>query len=181
MKIDLRCYFVVDGVPSMRDSRIVQLYERMAADGTLAQINYEGRIPSGAALVQAAKAAIYFAVVCADGEEVAIVWLNRWQPRRAHLHFCMFSNGWGKNSQAIGRAVLAHLFTITTNGTPCLDMIWGIAPATNERACAYVQSCGGQLSGLIPNYVWNAAAGCSEAGYLFHITREQTEAAGYAG
>lgn len=173
--IELKPYFVADGVPSMRDSDIAALYDRMAADGTLGDINYEGAVGDAAALVRVVKSARYFAVIRADGHDAGLVWLNRWQPRRAHLHFCLFSCAWGAGSDAIGRDVLARLFTIQYQGVPCLDMLWGVVPTANMRAAAYVEKCGGRIGCRLPNYIWNAALGRSEDGLLFYISRSDLE------
>lgn len=171
MAFELRPFLRIDGVPTMRDSEIAAYYDQMVADGTISEINYEGKVPDAAALIRAAKAAQYFAVVVADGQEVGLVWLNRYEPRRAHLHFCVFSNGWGENCEAMGSWVLAQLLAIEHEGEYCLDVIWGIAPKANVRALAYVEQCGGQVLGVVPHSIWNAARGCSEDGVFFYLTR----------
>lgn len=176
MKVELWPYVLIDGVPSLRDSQLGALYARMAADQTLAVMNYEGQLNDAAQFIAAAKAAAYFALVRRDGAEVAVVWLNRYELRRAHLHFCVFAEAWGAGSVALGRAVMERLINLRgPQGAFSLDVIWGVIPQSNINAARYVQHCGGKLCAPIPNYVWCAERQRCEPGVVFYYTRNEED------
>jgi RimJ/RimL family protein N-acetyltransferase len=180
MRIDLQRYIVWDGIPTMADSSLGSLYARMAADGTLDAMNFEGQLADDKAFLAAAKSAAYFALVLADGQPVAVCWLNRFELRRAHLHFCLFRAGWGKPSVTIGKQALAQLISLKdAAGNHCLDVIWGAVPAGNLLASAFVEKCGGRLCGMIPKYFWNAARGRCENALIYSYTREDGQPCEY--
>jgi hypothetical protein len=176
MNVNLKRYFVYEGVPYLGerlcpDRVLVGFYERMQRDGTLAEINYEGQVPDVAAFVRIARGADYFAAVESDGEAVAVVWLNRYAGRRAHLHFCTFATIWGEWTVPVGKQVLDQLIHFKDEHGYLMDVIWGIVPTANRRALEYALACGGVLCGTIPGYIWNAAEKRSEAGAIISYTR----------
>lgn len=172
MKIELKPYCLVDGVATMRTSDLVRLYERMQIDDTARLMNYEGQVPNAFAFVQIARSAAFFARVMADGVPVAVVWLNRWEHRRAHLHFCVFKTAWGDPAVEIGKYVVNELIHMKgSEGQYLFDVLWGAIPSTNRMAAAFLKRCGAREGGLLPNYIYNAVTGQSEDANIFYYIR----------
>jgi ribosomal protein S18 acetylase RimI-like enzyme len=172
MTLGLRQFGWHDGVPTFRDSALLGMYARAAAEGSLRWLNVEGDLPDGPAFLRAVKTAFYFAEVLRAGQSCGMVWLNRHEQRRAHVHFCFWHCVRGPVGRAIGRQVMARLTTLRqADGSYALDVIWGVVPADNRRAVAFLVRCGATVTGPIEKYVWDAATGCSRDGVHFHFCR----------
>jgi len=165
MSIKINPYFIWDGIPSMRDSHITTLYNRMVDDGTIAAMNYEGDIPDAEALLKIALNAALFAEITFRGEHAGVYWLNRFEHRRAHIHFCMFKKIASADKVLIGKQVLDDLFKNRS-----LEMLWGIVPKSNKAAVDFAVACGGIVIGAVPGYIWNIEKLQPEDGIMLAYT-----------
>ena len=160
----------------MRDSHLTGFYHRMLEEGAMARINIEGSINSEAQFVAAAKAAFVFAEIMDGGDSLGIVWLNRYEHRRAHLHYCLWKRYFGPVAIEISKDVISKMFELSfSDGSPVLDCIWGVTPASNRLAVNFNIRAGATMSGVIRNYIWDDSAKKSINGYIFHFTREMPQ------
>ncbi|MFI3271232.1 MAG: hypothetical protein R3Y11_03875 [Pseudomonadota bacterium] len=72
----------------------------------------------------------------AQGNMVAIAWVNSFMGRCAMIHFCVFKAG-RFNAVAIGRTLLGFVFK-----SGKLDALMGITPATYRHALSFVEKLG---------------------------------------
>lgn len=166
-------YVEVDGVPSYKDSEILELYRRVVAEGC-AHVFRDRSITGEGAFLRMAKAphtAFYVAYV--RGETAGCVWLNRFQARFAQANFFTFSQFWGQDALDLGRHCLRELITMRgDDGAFILDMLVGITPADNPLAVAFALKCGWKRRGLLPFGAYDAEAGASLPAVLTTVTRE---------
>jgi len=171
-RIKLLPYIAIDGIPTFPDSEIVDLYKRMAADGTAATVFSDGEITSGEDFLNATKHRenrLYVAFM--DGEKSGVAWLNRFEARFARMHWCLFSNQWGKNSVEIGKEVIHTIINMKDGeGNYLYDMMLGIVPSNNKMAVRYCEKCGGVIQGSLPYAALKD--GKSISGVIVYYTRE---------
>ena len=135
-RLCLRSYFIFDGIPSFRDSQLLTFYDRICAEGSLPAMNYEGKLSGAREFLAAVKSAFYFADVHFNDRSVALVWLNRFENRRAHIHFCIWKCARGRQMLEFGPLILSALLDLRDrqHGECILDCLWGVVPAVNRSA-----------------------------------------------
>jgi hypothetical protein len=180
MDIKLIPYCEVDGIRTFSDSEIAELYDRMEMDNTANTVFYDRAVTNRAGFVVLMKEpGTYLYVIMRDEiegvvEKLGVVWLNRVKYRRAHLHFCLFSNAWGKGSVDIGRQVVERLINMKSGeGEYLFDAFFGIIPWVNTDAIRYVKECRARIICNLPCSSWNGVTKTNEAGILFQYLRGQ--------
>jgi len=165
-------YVEVDGIRTFQDSTIIGLFERVVSDGIFDTIFYEGTVDSKEAFLTMMKgngAILYLLLI--EKEIIGFVWLNRFEGKTAHLHFCTFKNTWGTGKNVgIGRFTLRQLINMG-----CFDLFVGWLPVWNTHAINFVKACGAKTAGIIPNAVFNSKSGKSEPAEFIYLTREDLE------
>lgn len=153
MKIELIPYMLIDGIPTFKDSEIMGFYARMEEEGTAPTVFSDGTINNALDFLAVMKSSLNMLfIIFVDGEQSGVMWLNRFEARFARLHFCLFSNQWGKNSIPIGTEVRRIVMNWKDKeGNYLYDLLLGIIPSSNRVAIRYVKKCGGVIQGEIPN------------------------------
>lgn len=152
-KYSLQTYCEVDGVRTMRDSRILGIFDRLVSQGDLRKVFYDGVIGNRETFLRSMKHgdnALY--LVMAGELEVGVCWLNGWKQRTAQVHFCFFREAIKAkvDTVAIGRWMLRELLTIEgQNGEYLLDVLLGGTPANNRLALHYLKRCGWTVAGVV--------------------------------
>lgn len=174
MQIKIIPYTLIDGVPTYRDSEILDLYDRMVADKTVDAVFSDLQIQTSGEWLAAMKSNLNMLfVIYADDEISAILWLNRFEGRTARNHFCTFSNAWGKHTVGMARAAFDYVLHLKgPAGGYLFDVITGILPAANQLALGYITRVGVKYHGPVPNVCFSKRSGKSEPGYFTYITRE---------
>lgn len=165
-------YAEIDGIRTFTDTTISGLFTRVVDEGLLDTVFYEGTVTSKEQFLSIMKGngnLLYILLV--KKEIVGFVWLNRFEGRTAHLHFCTFKNTWGTGQNVeTGKYVLGKLINIG-----CFDLFIGWLPVWNHHAIGFIKKCGAQTAGTIPNAIYNAKAGKSEPAVFVYLTREDLE------
>lgn len=144
--ITIRPYVHCDGIPTMRDSSIVGLYDLMERDGTAETVFFDGMIKNGQDFLNYIKSpGVVLLVANSKDTPVGCGWLNGFESNTARAHFCLFSEGWGGNSVNIGKKMVEKAISIFG-----LDMLIGMIPSINERAINFSLACGAKLAGEFP-------------------------------
>lgn len=168
-------YCEFDGVRTYKDSFIMELYDKMVEEGTADTVFSGSGIDSPKSFLAMAKGRpdeVLFYLLFVDGEVGGIAWLNRFQYRWAQFHFCTFKRIWGRETIGLAKHTLERLLTLGGEGNYLFDMFVGIMPSRNSVGLAYVQKCGGVVSGTLPYGVFNQTTGESEEATIITLTRE---------
>ena len=143
-------YFIYDGIPSMRDSQITDLYNRMVSDGTIEIMSYNCEPPGPDAFLDLFKRRSISFVAYRNDEPVGIARVDNLQGRYGQGHFCLFKNGWGAGSVEIGKAMLDEALNISDESGPIVDGLLGFLPSSNTAAIDFVYRCGAEKLGCLP-------------------------------
>lgn len=170
--ITLLPYTERDGIRTAADSDIKRLFTRTVEDGLDKLVFYEGTIKNSCEFLRMAKSNnVMFYIVLVGTDTIGYVWLNRFENKTAHYHFCSFKKFWGKNEE-IGRHILPTILGwANKEGRYLFDLLIGYIPTWNERAIAFSLKCGGQSAGVIPNAIWHDEAQKSEDAVFIYYTR----------
>ena len=173
MKFDILTYGQRDGSRTLRDSFIMDLYDRMVNDGSDKTVFYAGHIDSRESFLKYIKnPSLAFYVLTVDGEVVGMTWLDHIEDKKAYNHFCVFSEFWGKDTVKLGRATLGRLINMQYGGQYVFDLFTGIVPVWNTLAIDFAVACGGKNLGIVPCGIWNAKKQKSESAAFIYYTRE---------
>jgi hypothetical protein len=141
----IRPFIYVDGIPTMRDSDLLILFDKMVRDGTDNLVFYDGQIKSGLNFIEFIKlAGNMLFVVYEDENPIGCGWLNNFKHRTAEAHFCVFSEAWDRSVE-VGKLMIEKSMYVTN-----VDMLIGNVPKFNEIAIDFVKKCGGVILGELP-------------------------------
>lgn len=178
MNIKIVPYIEVNGMRTFSDSVIMGLFDRVVGESLYSTVFYEGTITSRDEFLNIMKGQYnHLYVLATEGDNIhGFVWLNRFEGRTAHLHFCTFKNTWGtgKNIE-VGKHTLKELINMHGSCGYFFDLLVGWLPKWNTHAIDFVNRCGAQTAGEIPNAIYNMASGESEPAVFIHLSREDLE------
>lgn len=163
-------YQVIDGVPTMRDSDLEYLYDKVEAEGLSGTLFYDGSIKNKREFVDHVKspACIFFLITLRDNP-FGFFWLNRIESTHAYCHFMAYPEFWGHGDTVNAGKEAMRI---------CLkefDMIMGMLPSTNLPAISYLSKVGLHKIGTVPNLIWSEADQKPVEGTLLYITAEDLE------
>jgi hypothetical protein len=94
--LEFTLYQIVDGVPTMRDSDLKWLYDKVKAEGLSGSLFHDGSIRNKHEFVDYMKtpACIFFSITL-QGNPFGFFWLNRIETTHAYCHFVCFPEFWG--------------------------------------------------------------------------------------
>ena len=88
----------IDGIPSLRDSEILGLYDVMVDEGVADTIFFDGEVSSRDDFLEAMtnhnNNILY--VLKADGELAIACWLNHFNGKTAQMHWTCFRKFWNR-------------------------------------------------------------------------------------
>jgi hypothetical protein len=168
--LEFTLYQVIDGVPTMRDSDIAWLYDKVEAEGLSGTLFHDGSIANKHEFVDYVKTpACIFFLITLTGKPFGFFWLNRIETTHAYCHFVAFPEFWGD-----GRTVKVGQEAMKI----CLkefDTIMGMLPSTNHFAINYLLKVGLHKIGNVPNLMWSEADQKPVEGTMLYITAEDLE------
>lgn len=164
-----------NGIPTFKDSDILDFYNRIV-DNDLDQFMFsDGTIEDGNKFLNlVSKNQILLFVLMYKKEYVGVVWLNRFQGKKAQFHYCAFKEFHGhKELKDIGTETLKRVLNWKyNNGEFLVDVVIGYVPITNKAANTYTKKIGGIKVGIIPHSRWNKQKAETEDTILYYVTRE---------
>jgi len=167
-------YVEVNGMRTLTDDDIMDLYDRVVSENLYPIVFYEGTVASKESFLKIMKGnANNLYVLKLGNETTGFVWLNRFEGRTAHFHFCTFKNTWGtgKNTD-IAKQTLSTLINMQGTYGYCFDLFIGWLPVWNHHAIDFVKNCGAKSAGIIPNAIYNMESAESESAEFIYLTRE---------
>jgi hypothetical protein len=167
-------YGYYDGMPTLRDSEVMDLYRRMLRDKTADTVFYDGSIKNPKDFLLFIKSCCTMIVAMSDdGVPLGMGWLNNRRMRRADGHFCLFSNAWGKDSISVGKAMVEYAINLKSDGEHIFDVIIGVTPKKYKLAINFAKKCGFVIVGDIPCAVYDFREGRSESATISYYQRRQ--------
>jgi RimJ/RimL family protein N-acetyltransferase len=166
--MDFTLYQRIDGVPTMRDSDIAELYQ-LTEDAGLSVFD-DGAINNKREFVDYVTSFnVIFMRATQAGKLVGYFYLNRIATTTAYAHFMVFPKFWG--------TIYTMIFGIETMKI-CLkefDTIIGQMPSSNTTALNFVQRLGFHKLGSVPNLLWSESLQAPVEGTLLYMTRGDLE------
>lgn len=179
MGVRLLPYCSIDGVPTLKDSELAALYDRMQRDGTVEQVFFAGEVQSADEFVAYFKLPgnrLWVHVDDATQDFLGFCWLNTFEGRSARLHYNAFSEAWGQKTFEMAiQSVKTLLWMQDKQGEYLLDVLIGLTPTDNWRSCEFVQKVGAEVAGVIPKMLWNAYEQKSMDALMVYYTREKLQ------
>jgi len=172
LELSLYPYIVNDGIPTLKDSQLLRIFQKMEEDGTLDTVFYESKItfPTFLAMFKNPDNALW--VITDAGIPVGIVWLNNMRERSAQIHFCLFKEVWGEKSVEVGKWVVKELIHLKDrDGYFLFDVITGLTPTT-IKAAKWIFLTGMKKVGEVPNACWIDDQTTSVPGVVSYVTRD---------
>ena len=172
MQVSLLPYTTIDGIRTVPDSEIKQLFTRTAREGLDKIVFYEGTIKTEDDFLTAVKyKECLFYLVKSKKETIGYVWLNRFENHTARYHFCAFTDYWGHLEEVASTIMTTLMYMEDTEGNYFFDLLTGFIPAWNKRAIQFTLKNGGYSAGVIPNAIWNSEKQKSEDAVFIYYTR----------
>ena len=176
-KIVLVPYVRKDGIPTLRDSEIKDMYTRAYKEGWGKHIFYDGLLNTPEEFVQyVTDPYIMFWGIYSEADLMGFVYVNRIEKTNAHIHYAFFKKWWGTPElHAASRKALELLLVDEYNGKPLFEVINGMTPSYNKHAVNHMNTFGVHTVGKIPHLLWSEKSGKSMEGTVTYITREDLE------
>lgn len=176
-KIRVIPYMKIDGVPTLKDSQILHLYDKMVEDQVADTIFFDGEVNSRREFLSAMTSQynLLYAVEC-DGLLASACWLNNFSGKTAQMHWTMFGEFWNNGSVRIMKHTLKNIINLKHPGGEYLfDVLIGLIPVTNKRAIEFSRKCGAVVETVIPYGLFDYRSNQSVDAMLIYFTRKQQE------
>ena len=162
-------YCEIDGVRTFADSEIIDIYNQMEM---VDNVFIDSQITSAAEFLQAMKYGDnHLYVIMNDADLVAIAWINRFEGKLARLHFSFIDLEY-HGKVAVGKKLVGDILNVKNSKNEYVfDMLVGVVPENNKKACEYVQAVGLIKIGVLPYGSYNRFKGKSEASMIGYLTR----------
>jgi len=175
MDYKLLSYTALDGIPTLRDSFIRGLFERMQKEGLVERVFYDGSVRTPHDFLNMMKfGKNSLSVIEYDGAVAGCCWLNNFDMRRAEFHFCFFENLRGTDAVDIGKEVVTDLLYLDdVSGNPLFDLLFGMTDVNNVPAVRWCEAMGFDSLGIMPSALWNAELKKSVPAHIWYVERNR--------
>jgi hypothetical protein len=164
-------YTKIDGIRTMPDSAIKELFVRTEEDGDVKTVFYDGsiRTPDDFLIAMQQQNTCLW-ILKDDTDTVGYMWFDRFEGHSARNHGCIFKKHRNK-SVSLGKFIFDKAMNLKLNGQFVFDVIIGVTPKSNTAAINYAVLCGGSVVGEIKNMVWDYYKQQSEDAVLIQYRR----------
>jgi hypothetical protein len=167
-------YIPIDGIPTMTDSFIMGLYEKMAIEGLAHRVFIEGIVKNKEDFLYVMKFKKTRLFVLKKEENIGgIIWLNNFGVKTAEFHICLFSAIYGREFIKVGKKAVCMLLEMKCGENYLFDMLFGVVPESNTLARSWARRMGFKILGMMPNALFDANHGYSIPGEYFYVERGQ--------
>ena len=174
-------YTAFDGIPTLTDSFVVELFVRMEDEGLADKVFHQGEISKPEDFLKMMKFgnnSLYVIIQEDSGRKPkaddigGVVWLNCFQERKAYFHFCFFSNIRGTEAIVVGKYAVLYLLNMEDeSGDFLFDVLVGVVPETNVLARRWCNRMGFGKAGIIPSGEYIASLNKSVSSYIYYTER----------
>jgi len=167
-------YVRIDGIPTLRDSEILALWDRAEKEGWVDQLFHDGNISNRVQFLQyIISPGTLFFVCYFKGDICGFFWLNRLEITHAYCHFAFFKKYWNRKVNIpIGKTAMRMLFNSSKLN---FELILGMLPGSNTRAIQYAKNVGFKFVGKIPNLLFSAKEGKPVEGVLVQLSKKDLQ------
>lgn len=169
-------YMHIDGVPTFRDSSIMEMFDKMERDGTVDSVFFDGSVRTREEFLRRMRQPgiqLYGVFVKDSDVPVGFIWMEMFGKRTARGHFCAFSEYWG-DAYKIGHEILVILLSMRdSDGNYVLDAIYGFTPKDNTLALGALEAAGFKVAGTLPNAFYYESLDRACDGVMMYFTREE--------
>lgn len=110
-----------------------------------------------------------------DLRPAMMAWLNSWGYNYAFAHFTGFPWTWGQSEQLIRQTIDYWFGFKRKDGTPMLDILFGLTPADNRLALRVIQRAGLKVLTKVPQIQFGVDPATRVGGVYTILTREDYE------
>ena len=152
---------ITQGVYSISENNISDMFRQMVADDTLKYTFPDGSIQEYHQFFEFVLTHAYSFWAILDNEKqgalVGFVYLDKIADNRAYLHFCIFSDYWGRhNTIEIAKFVEDKLFSYRDEENNfLLRYLYGEIMEDNKYAQGFIGAMGVKKVGYLPEYFYN--------------------------
>lgn len=150
-------YTTVDGIPTMRDSDLASIYQRVVAERSYRWLFFDRFVQDDEGFISLAKSCL-FVPALVDNTPAGFFWLDGFHGKTARLHFCVFRAFWGDIARQIGRAAFQFVEGLVKDRNG-LQILYGFVPLHNVMAKKYALDVGMAPCGVLPLYFEDAFDG----------------------
>ncbi len=177
VKTKLLPYRLIDGIPTFRDSEIVQVYNWTKEDDLLQKVYYNidtSKISEDWFLQFWKRPDISVYVVLLNGKVGGWVWIDQIIDNSANIHLCIFKWTWGVSSIKMCRDGLLQLLNIKNKRTDryMVDILVGYTPVYNQLAVRFSKKVGFKKAGIIPKSLFYHSIQVKVDAYVSYISRD---------
>jgi hypothetical protein len=165
-------YTAIDGIPTMSDSFIMGLYEKMEDEGVVHKVFVEGSVKNKEDflyLMKFRESRLF--VLIKEGTVGGFYYLNHFGAKSAKFHFCLYSILYGKDSIEISKKAVRTILETRCGENYLYDMLYGVIPESNKIARNWARRMGFELLGMMPSAVFDEKLGRSVPGEYFYVER----------
>lgn len=175
-KITFHPYTEQDGIRSLRDSDLLDIFNLMSSKNLLHKTFYDGSVTSDNEFISCFKHRenVMWVVLC-DGVVAGIFWLNTFEHRTAQIHQCLFIDVLKRDIFRTGKLILELVMNMKdNNGEHMFDGLIGLTPASYHASVKYLQRAGMNIKATLPN-AFRMFHECNRAedAILSYVTKEE--------
>jgi hypothetical protein len=151
---DLRIltYRLIDGIPTLKDSEIIQIYNWMKNDKTLGTVFYNVGLEvltEDYFLKFWKRKDLKMFVLFTKNKVAGLIWFDRIIDATASIHINAFKWTWGGNNIQLFRKAVCQIFRESN-----IDVMVGQIPSINFKAIKFSERVGFIKSGIIPKSLY---------------------------
>lgn len=142
-------YTEVNGIRTVSDNDVIDIFNRMKQEGTLETVFYNGTVENENEFLAFFKNTQNFiAIAYLDKEICGFTWINGLNKTYAFMHFCFFKEFWGERMEGIGKTCFDYFKSWNS-----FKVFVGMIPDFNKRAIKFAKRMGYVEIGTIPEMV----------------------------
>ena len=145
-------YTLIDGVPTLKDSDIIQIYNWMKNDQTLETVFYnvsKEKLTDRFFLKFWKRNDLKMFVLLHENKVGGMIWFDRIVDSTATIHINAFKWTWGNISVMLFRKAVCRIFAEQN-----IDVMIGQIPEINKKAIKFSDRVGFDKSGIIPKALY---------------------------
>jgi len=176
VKFSMYPYVHMDDGPSFSNDQVSYIWQQMERDRTWRKVFYDGSVQSEGDFLQfLQRDDIKFFLLCKGDVAGGFIWLTPMATYSAWIHFCCFSNSWGKRGFAkdmCSWTLQAILDMKNPDGKKILNTLMGLTPLDNKLACQFAFDVGMQVVGIAPGATYNHYTDAPVSGLITTLMKQ---------
>lgn len=171
-EVSLTDYCLDGNEYNMPDSYLSKAYRRTVIEKTIHKVFYDGSINNTYDFINFFKQKhIELTFVTYGQDEAGFFWLSPFVRRSSFITYCFYKNHL-QESLHISRACIADIFNRKdSDGRYKIDTLVGLTPANNRLALKFLRKIGMEISGTIPDLVYDDTKHKNIDGILTYLSR----------